>query len=126
MILAVLVLSCIVLVESFLFLQLDKQVRGIFATSRDALQILGDAKVSDDDKEHSTRLAARVIFKMTIVFTLKLAAIVGLLCAVLFGVAAITPTGAAALLEALVSPTVIVALTLAATAYVWIRNAILR
>jgi hypothetical protein len=126
MILAALVLSCIVLVESFLFLQLDKQVRGILATTRDALHTLGDAKTSDDDKEHATRLAARVILKMTVVFTLKLAAIIGVLGAFLFGTAAISPTGASAVVEALASPTVIVALTLAATCYVWIRNAILR
>ena len=126
MIHAALVLSCIVLVESFLFLQLDKQVRGILATTRDALHTLGDAKASDDDKEHATRLAARVILKMTVVFTLKLAAIIGVLGAFLFGTAAISPSGASAVLEALVSPTVIVALTLAATCYVWIRNAILR
>jgi hypothetical protein len=126
MILAALILSCIVLVESFLFLQLDQQVRGILATTRDALHTLGDATVSDDDKEHATRLAARVILKMTILFTLKLAVIIGVLCAFLFGTAAISPTGASAVLEALVSPTVIVALALAATFYVWIRNAILR
>jgi hypothetical protein len=126
MILAALLLSCVVLVESFLFLQLDKQARGILATTRDALNVLRDARINDDDKERCTRLAARAILTMTAIFTLKLAAIVGVLCALFFGVAAISSDGAAALLAALVSPTVIVALTLAATCYVWIRNAILR
>jgi hypothetical protein len=125
MILGALLLRCVVLIEAFLFLQLDRQVRGIFATTRDALYVLGDAKVSDDDKEHCTRLAARVILKMTAIFTLKLAAIVVVLCAVFFGIAAISSASAAALLAALVSPTVIVALTLAAMGYVWIRNAVL-
>jgi hypothetical protein len=125
MILGALLLSCVVLIEAFLFLQLDRQVRGIFATTRDALCVLGDGKVSDDDKERCTRLAARVIVKMTALFTLKLAALVGVLCAFFFGVAAISSDGAAALLAALVSPTVIVALALAAMGYVWIRNAVL-
>ena len=126
MILGALLLSCVVLIEAFLFLQLDRQVRGIFATTRDALYVLGDAKVSDDDKERCTRLAARVILKMTGLFTLKLAAIVGVLCVFFLGFTAISSDGGAALLAALVSPTVLVALTLGAMGYVWIRNAVLR
>jgi hypothetical protein len=126
MILAALLLTCVVLIESFLFLQLGKQARGILAATSDALSVLGNAKVSDDDKERCTRHAARVVLTMTAMFTLKLAAIGGVLAIVFFGVASISADGGAALLAALVSPTVIVALTLAATCYLWVRNAILR
>src|SRR5688500_8791392 len=104
MILAALLLTCVVLIESFLFLQLGKQARGILAATSAALSVLRDAKVSDDDKERCTRSAARVVLTMTAVFTLKLAAIAGVLFIVFFGVASFSADGAAALLAALMSP----------------------
>jgi hypothetical protein len=63
---------------------------------------------------------------MTGVVLLKLAAIASVLSVCFLGAVAISPESEAGLIAALASPTVIVALTLAAGGYVWMRNAILR
>jgi hypothetical protein len=122
----VLTLSCVVFIESFLFLELGKQARGILASARDALRTMTDAQRSDEEKELCTRRAALAILTMTGAAVLKLAAIAAVLAALFWGFVLISPESEADLTAALVSPAVIASLTLAGVCYVWARNAILR
>jgi hypothetical protein len=63
---------------------------------------------------------------MTTVAVLKLAAIAGALYVLYLGAAWAHPPSASRIVAALTSPLTLMAMTLAASAYVWMRNAILR
>src|SRR5262245_8322517 len=126
MVIAALVISCIIFIESFLFLELGKQARGIVASARDALRALADAGRSDEEKESSARRTSRLLFTMTAAIVVKLAAIAGVLYVVLAGAVLISPQSEQSLSAALTSPTTIALLTLGAAFYAWMRNAIVR
>ena len=126
MIIATLIVGTIICIEAFFFLRLDKQVRGVLAIANDALSVLGDGRLPDEQKESCARRAARLILKMTTAAVLKLAAIAGALYALFLGAAWAQPSSAAGILAALTSPAVLVAVTLVAFGYVWMRNALLR
>jgi hypothetical protein len=121
---AALVLSSIIFVEAFFFLRLDRQARGVFVIARDAMSVLADGRLGDEEKESCARRASHLILKMTAVVVVKLAAIGGALYALFLGTATLFPGSADDLLAALTSPIVLVALTLVAIGWVWIRNAI--
>ena len=126
MIIAALIVGTIICIEAFFFLRLDTQARGVFALASDAVAVLADRRISDEQKESCARRAARLIFKMTTVAVLKLAAIVGALYALFLGAAWAHPPSAARFVAALTSPIILVAVSLVAFAYVWVRNAIFR
>ena len=126
MLVATLIVGTIICIEAFFFLRLDIQARGVFAIASDAFAVLADRRLSDEQKESCARRAARLILKMTIIAVLKLAAIAGALYALFLVAAWAHPPSAARIVGALISPVLLVAVTLVAFAYVWIRNAILR
>jgi len=126
MIIATLIVGTIICIEAFFFLRLDRQARSVLAIANDALCVLGDGRLPDDRKESCARRAAGLILKMTTVAVLKLAAIAGALYALFLGTAWAYPPSAAGILAALSSPTVLVAVTLVAFGYVWMRNALFR
>ena len=123
MIISALIVGTIICIEAFFFLRLDTQARGVFALASDALAVLTDGRLSDEQKESCARRAARL---MTTVAVLKLAAIAGALYALFLGAAWAHPPSAARFVAALTSPIILVAVTLVAFAYVWVRNAILQ
>lgn len=126
MIIATLIVGTIICIEAFFFLRLDRQTRGVLAIASDALAVLADGRLADEQKESCARRAARLILRMTTVAVLKLAAIAGALYALFLGTAWAHPSSAAGILAALGSPVVLVTVTLVAFGYVWMRNAIFR
>jgi hypothetical protein len=123
---AALILSSIIFVEAFFFLGLGKQARGVFAIARDAMSVLADRRLGDEEKESCARRASGLILKMTAIVVLKLAAIGGVLFAFFLGAAKLFPASAEDLFAALASPIVLAVVTLAAVGWVWMRNAIRR
>ena|SRR5688572_3413252 len=123
---AALILSSIIFVEAFLFLGLGKQARGVFIIARDAMSVLGDARLGDDEKESCARRASGLILKMTAVVVLKLAAIGGVLVALFLGAAKLFPDSADDLFAAFASPIVLAVVTVVAVGWVWMRNALRR
>jgi hypothetical protein len=121
---ATLILSSLIFVEAFFLLRLDRQARAVVAISRDALYVLADGRVSDDEKEASARRASRLVLKATSLIVLKLAAIAVVMFALFAAVAWIHPSSAASLFAALASPLVLVSVTAVACGYGWVRNAI--
>ncbi|HEX5048167.1 MAG TPA: hypothetical protein VFX89_13695 [Gammaproteobacteria bacterium] len=126
MVAAALLLSCIVFIEAFLFLELGKQAGGILSRARDAMRVLADANRSDEEKESWARRNSGLILAMTASMAVKLAAMAAAVFAVLAGAVLISPQSEAGLSAALTSPTVIALMTLIAACYLWTRNAILR
>jgi len=123
---AALILSSIVFVEAFLFLKLDRQARGVFVIARDALSVLADGRLADEQKESCARRAARLILTLTAVVVLKLAAIGGVLYALFVGTAWLFPASAERIFATLTSPIVLVVLTLVTLGWLWVRNALRR
>ena len=126
MIIAALIVGTIICIEAFFFLRLDRQARGVLAIASDALGVLADGHLPDEQKESCARRAARLILKMTAVVVMKLAAIAGALYALFLAAAWAHPASAEGILAALTSPAVLVAVTLVAFLYVWTRNALFR
>jgi len=126
MVIATLIVGTIICTEAFYFLRLDAEARGVFALASDALGVLADRRLSDEQKESCARRAARLIFKMTAVVALKLAGIAGALYALFLGASWAHPPSAARIAAALTSPVVLVSMTLVAFGYVLMRHAILR
>jgi hypothetical protein len=126
MLIAALIVGTIICIEAFLFLRLDFEARGVIAVARGALAVLADRRLSDEQKESCARRAVPLILKMTTVAVLKLAAIAGALYVLYLGAAWAHPPSASRIVAALTSPLTLMAMTLAASAYVWMRNAILR
>ena len=121
---AALILSSIIFVEAFLFLKLERQARGVFVIARDAMSVLADSRLGDEEKESCARRAARLILTMTAIVVLKLAAIGGVLYALFVGTAWLSPASVERIFAALASPIVLVAVTLVTLGWVWVRNAL--
>jgi hypothetical protein len=126
MVIATLIVGTIICIEAFFFLRLDRLARGVLALASDALGVLADRRLPDEQKESCARRAARLILKMTTVAVMKLAAIAGALYALFLVAAWAHPPSAAGIVDALTSPTVLLCVTLVAFGYVWMRNAVLR
>lgn len=125
MIFVILLLASILFIESFLLLGLGRETRGLVHEARTALRALGDGWLSDHEKETLARAAARRIFGATARCVLKLSLIVAALAALLAMAALASPAVGEGVTAALSSPGMIVALTLAAGGYGWLRSAIL-
>ena len=123
---AALIFGSIIFVEAFFFLGLGKQARGVFAIARDAMSVLADGRLGDEEKESCARRASGLILKMTAVVVLKLAAIGGVLFALFLGMTRLFPATAQDLFAALTSPVMLAVVTLVAIGWVWMRNAIRR
>jgi hypothetical protein len=121
---AALILSSIIFVEAFFFLRLDRQAKGVFVIARDAMSVLADGRLGDDEKESCARRASRLILKMTAVVVFKLAAIVAVLSGLFLGAAWLFPASAERLFAALTSPLVLGVVALVTVGWAWMRHAI--
>jgi hypothetical protein len=126
MIYALLFPLCVVFLELFLLLDLRKEAIAIVARSREAVRVMVAKDISDDDKEVFMRRASLAMLKATATFTLKFLAIVAVLYAIFLAAVALIPDLEQPLLDSLVSPPIILLLTIATVSYAWVRNAVLK
>jgi hypothetical protein len=116
----------VVLFELFLLLKMGANAKAILTSSQEAMRVLASRDLADEQKETFMRRGSLQILKAT----LGLAAKFLLACAILFAlfelIVTIFPTLRQPLIDSLVSPTVIVILTVAVVAYAWVRKAALR
>lgn len=126
MIYALLLLSCVVFLELFLFLDLRAEATAIVARSREAVRVMVAKDMSDDDKEAFMRRASLAMLKATATFTLKFLGIFAVLYAIFLGAVALVPDLERPLLDSFVSPPIILMLTIATASYAWVRNAVLK
>jgi hypothetical protein len=119
-----LLLFCVVFFELFLSLRIGADALAIMARSQESMRVLMSAELSDDDKEVFVRRASAQIFIATLRFAAKFALIGLALYALFWCTVTVFPNSERPLLKSLVSPLVIVALTIATMAYAWIRKAV--
>ena len=126
MIYVFLLATCIVFIELFFVLDLRRETKDIVARSRAAVQIVMSAELDDDRKETLVRRASIEMFKVTFLFSLKFLLIALALYSMYWLVVMVFPELRDPILGSIVSPIVIIGLTLVAAAYVWARNVLLK
>jgi hypothetical protein len=121
---AMLLVLCIVFLELFLFFRLRDDVMTIFRRSREALRVFMAKDLDDSEKETFMRRESVLMLKAAGSFTAKFAIIFGVLYLVYLLAVSAFPDLRDEILDSLVSPAVIVILTVATLCYAWARNAI--
>ena len=125
MIYAYLVASSIVFVELFIFLNIRASAIAIVAQSRDSMAVLTSREMSDEEKEPLVRRASLNIFVATLVFLVKFLFIAAALFGIYWALVAIFPELHNQIVTSLVSPIVVLVLTVIALLYAWVRNVVL-
>jgi hypothetical protein len=121
-----LLLLSVALFELFVLLKMAESARTILASSREAMRILASPDLGDDEKESCMRRGSLEILKATLGLAGKLLLMGAILFALFELIVAIFPALRQPLPESLVSPTVIVILTVAVIGYAWLRKLALR
>lgn len=121
---AYLVAASIVFVELLMRLDLKRQALRIAACSREALAVMASAE-TDAVKEAHMRRASVDVLRATLALGAKVAAIGAALAAPWWLVSAAAPELGDSILDKAVSPSVLVALTVTAAAYAWLRHVVL-
>lgn len=120
----VLGLLSIVCVELFFRLKLPEKIAVMARVARGAVAVLASSELSDAEKEVAARKGSLDLLKATFVFTIRFL----LICVVVYLadllVARFLPDRRDEMVQFLVSPIGLIALTVAMVAYVWIRNAV--
>jgi hypothetical protein len=119
-----LLLFCVVFFELFLRLRIGTEAMAILARSQESMRVLQSAQLGDDEKEVFVRRASAQIFIATLRFAAKFGLIALTLYALFWCTVTLFPDLEGPLLEGLVSPLVIVSLTVATMAYAWIRKTV--
>lgn len=118
--------ACVMFVELFIHLGLKAEAVGLIEQSRNAANVIRSPDMDDAAKEVFVRRASFALFRITLLLLVKFLVIFGLLWGAYRVVSLISAPLGEAILERSLSPLALVGLTLAAAAYVWARNAILR
>ena len=126
MIYVFLLASCIVFIELFIVLDLKKEAKGMVARSHAAMRVMMSGEYDDDEKETLVRRASIDMFKATFFFSLKFLLIVLVLYTMYWLTVTVFPELREPILGSIVSPIVIIGLTMAAAAYLWARNVLLK
>jgi len=113
-----------VLFELFALLKIGRDAMAIVTRSQEAMRVLMYSDLGDDEKEVLMRRGSADIFKATLRFALKFAAIGAVLYLLFMLTVNLLPDLQQALLESLYSPVVIAGLTVATLCYAWVRRAI--
>jgi len=124
MIYAVLFPFCMVLFELFALLKIVRDAMAIVTRSQEAMRVLMYSDLGDDEKEVLMRRGSADIFKATLRFALKFAAIGAVLYLLFVLTVTLLPDLKEELLESLYSPVVIAVLTVATLCYAWVRKAV--
>ena len=118
--------SAIVFVELFIALDVRQQAQLIVSRAREATRVILSSDLDDDQKETFMRRSSVEMFAATFKFLMKFLVIILVIYAMFFLITFTFPATREPILESFVSPIVMLGLTLAAFAYVWLRNVIFK
>ncbi len=115
---------CVAFVEFFRLLRLGSHVGVTLEHSREALAAVKSTDLTDLQKETIMRRCSLALLKTTGAFTAKFLLLALGMAVLFFVLAALLRLPREEFLGMMLSPLIIVAMTAAATCYVWIRNVI--
>ena len=117
---------CILFIELFIRLKMRDRIDRIFKVSREAAKIITSKELSDKQKEVLVRRSSITLLKATLTFSslflFMAMAVFGVRLAFIY----FSPGMKAHLDQSILSPVVMVLLTISAIIYVWLRGAIER
>ncbi len=117
-------ISCVIFIELFIFLDLKNDAMRLVTQSRKAMSVVMSSKLDDDAKEAFLRQASIEMFKATFVLAMKFLVITVVLYAMYWLLVTIAPDLRVPILESFVSPVVIIGVTVVAMSYAWVRNVV--
>ena len=113
---------CIVFIELFILLGVRQRIDAVFSVSREATQTILSPELTDRQKELAVRQQSLALLKATVSFIALFAVIGGAIYACYQGFVYFFPSQEEALVGYFLSPVVILATTIGAIAYVWLRK----
>ena len=122
----VLMLMSIIFVELFLFLKIIADAQSVLSLSSESVKVMQSKKMSDREKEKFMRTNSVTMLTTTFKFIGKFILIFAVLFGIVWSVAQYEPELAAQIESDFYSIYIIIGLTVATLAYVWIRNVIRR
>ena len=121
-----LLLLSIALFELFLLLKIGGSARAILASSHEAMRVLQSPEIRDEEKEALMRRGSLAILKATLGLTARLVLVAAILLGLFELIVVIFPAIRQPLVASLISPVVIVVLTVAVVVYAWARKTAVR
>ena len=122
----VLMLMSIIFVELFLFLKIIADAQSVLSLSSESVKVMQSKKMSDREKEKFMRTNSVTMLTTTFKFIGKFILIFAVLFGIVWTVAQYESELAAQIESDFYSIYIIIGLTVATLAYVWIRNVIRR
>ena len=115
-------LLSVVGIEVFLVLRLPEKIAAMAIVSRDSMRVLASSSLSDAEKEVAARRGSLALLKATTAFSARfLLVCAAAYCAYLL-MAVLLPGQGDEMLRVIASVSGLVAMTLMAAFYVWMRN----
>lgn len=117
---------CILFIELFIRLKMRDRIDRIFKVSREAAKIITSKELSDRQKEVLVRRSSMTLLKSTLTFSSLFLFMAMAVFGVRLAFICFSPGMKAHLDQSMLSPVVMVLLTISAVIYVWLRGAIER
>jgi len=122
MIYALLLLSCVIFFELFMFFDIPSNLKSSMSLSKKALAVVKSKSISDDEKELLMRRSSIAILKVTFIFAFKILLIFMVLSSIYFFSIHFLPVSKEMYLSSLYSPVIISVMTGFSIIYGWLRH----
>ena len=126
MIYVALLLLSVLFIELFVLFDINGTVRSVLRISRDAYSVMMSSDLGDDEKERFVRRSALDMFKITLVFLVKITFILLALYGLYILLSSVLPLSEDRLIEVSFLPQTIIALILLSFLYIRLRSVIIR
>ena len=126
MIYITLLLLSVLFIELFIVFDLNDTARSVLRISRDAYSVMMSSDLGDDEKERFVRRSALDMFKITLVFIVKLVIILLALYVLYLILSSVFSLSEDRVIEASLLPQTIIALILLGYLYIRLRSVIIR
>jgi hypothetical protein len=121
-----LVLLSVLFIELFILFDINDTARSVLRISRDAYSIMQSSELDDGEKERYIRGSALDMFKITLVFLVKIILILLALYVLFIILSSVFSLSEVRLMEASLLPQTIIALILLGFLYIRLRSVIIR
>ena len=126
MIYITLLLLSVLFIELFILFDINDTIRSVLRISRDVYSIMKSSELDENEKERFVRRSALDMFKITLVFLVKIAFILLALYVLYIILSSVFSLSEERLIEVSLLPQTIVALILLGFLYIRLRSVIIR
>jgi hypothetical protein len=116
----------VLFIELFILLDINDTIGSVFRISRDAYSIMKSSELDENEKERFVRRSSLDMFKITLVFLVKITFILLALYGLYILLSSVLPLSEDRLIEVSFLPQTIIALILLSFLYIRLRSVIIR